>query len=158
MLPQDSITHVEPTVVNMPELPDIEWTFDQHSGIVSALQRHGCVYLKGREEYTLLKEEVVSRNFTQDPKLRKVLVPKNPVISRADGSGVISPICDASRVNDTNPDVYKKPFLAPLDVQKSVSVADVIPSFKVIQSNSMSLCIGFDTEFQDYRECAHGAL
>ena len=144
----------EPAVVNVQELTDIEWTFDQHSAIVSSLQRHGCVYLKGRDEYTLLKEEVVSRNFTQDLNLRKAATPKNPVNIRADGSGVISPICDASRVNDTNPDVYKKPFLAPLDVQKSVSVADVIPSFKVIQSNSMSLCIGFDTEFQDYRDCS----
>jgi hypothetical protein len=47
---------------------------------------------------------------------------------------------------------YKKPFLAPLDVQKAGSIADVIPSFKVIQSDSMSLNIGFDTEFQDHRD------
>jgi len=133
------------------ELQDIKWSLDQHSAIVNTLTKHGCQYLKGREEYTLLKE-VVSPDVTQVSNSGKTQTPENAVITGAEGSGVNSPLCGAIGVNDTDTDSYSKPFMAPLDVQKSGSIADVIPSFKVIQSNSMSLNIGFDTEFQDYRD------
>ena len=140
-----------PVLIQNNNLPDVVWTQDDHSNIVQALQQHGCQYLKGREEYTLLKE-VVSPTLTQDSNLRQLANTPNPVKSTANPSGVISPLCGAIQVNDTDTTTYKKPFLAPLDIQKAGSIADVIPSFKVIQSNSMSLNIGFDTEFQDYRD------
>ena len=139
------------TVINTPELSDIEWSFDQHAAIVRALTEHGCQYLKGRNEYTLLKE-VVSPDVTQVSNSGNTQTPENPVKSRAEGSGVNSPLCGAIGVTDTDTVSYNKPFMAPLDAQKAGSIADVIPSFKVIQSNSMSLNIGFDTEFQDYRD------
>lgn len=140
-----------PVLIQNNLLPDVIWTQDDHSNIVQALRQHGCQYLKGREEYTLLKE-VVSPTLTQDSNLRQLANTPNPVKSTANPSGVISPLCGAIQVNDTDTTTYKKPFLAPLDIQKAGSIADVIPSFKVIQSNSMSLNIGFDTEFQDYRD------
>lgn len=140
-----------PVLIQNTNLPDVVWTQDDHSNIVQALQQHGCQYLKGREEYTLLKE-VVSPTLTQDSNLRQLANTPTPVKSTANLSGVISPLCGAIHVNDTDTTTYKKPFLAPLDIQKAGSIADVIPSFKVIQSNSMSLNIGFDTEFQDYRD------
>ncbi len=145
------IPETMPTLVKITELPDIEWTFDQHTAIVRALTEHGCLYLKGRNEYTLLKE-VVSPDVTQVSSAGNIVTPENPVISRGEGSGVNSPLCTAIVPNDTDTTPIKKNFLAPLDVQKSGSIADVIPSFKVIQSNSMSINIGFDTEFQDYRD------
>lgn len=140
-----------PVLIQNTNLPDVVWTQDDHSNIVQALQQHGCQYLKGREEYTLLKE-VVSPTLTQDSNLRQLANTPTPVKSTANPSGVISPLCGAIHVNDTDTTTYKKPFLAPLDIQKAGSIANVIPSFKVIQSNSMSLNIGFDTEFQDYRD------
>lgn len=140
-----------PVLIHENHLLDVVWTQDDHSAIVQTLQQHGCQYLKGREEYTLLKE-VVSPNLTQESNLRQITNTASPVKSTANPSGVISPLCGAIQVNDTDTTSYKKPFLAPLDIQKAGSIADVIPSFKVIQSNSMSLNIGFDTEFQDYRD------
>ncbi len=143
---------INPTLINEEaELSNIEWTFDQHTAIVNALIQNGCQYLKGRSEYTLVKE-VVSPAVTQVSNSGKTVTPKNQVISRAEGSGVNSPLCGAIELNDTDTDSYSKPFMAPLDVQKLGSIADMIPSFRVIQSNSMSLNIGFDTEFQDYRD------
>ena len=132
--------------------PSDRWSQDQHAGIVSALQDNGCEYLKGRDEYTLLREIVTPLGITEEAVSGKGRQLKNPVFSRAEGSGVISPLCDAIGANDTSN--CGKPFLAPLDIQKAGSIADVIPSFKVIQSESMSLNIGFDTEFQDYRDCS----
>lgn len=132
-------------------LPITVWSMNQHSEIVSALQAYGCEYLKGRDEYTLLKE-VVSGNLTELSNFRQNQNTENPVISGAEGSGVISPLCDARMLNDTTPKTYKKLFLAPLDKQRAGSIADIIPSFKVIQSDNMCLNIGFDTEFQDFRD------
>ena len=131
---------------------DVVWTLDQHSEIIRKLQAYGCEYLKGREEYTLLKEVMVSEKITRISNSGKTVLPETPVISRAEGSGVISPLCGAIEANDTGRGTYQKPFLAPLDVQKTGSIAKVIPSFQVIQSHNMSLNIGFDTEFQDYRD------
>lgn len=145
------ITETKPTISNIQELTDIEWTFEQHTAIVRALTRHGCQYLKCRDEYTLLKE-VVSTDVTQVANSGKTVTHENAVISRAEGSGVNSPLCGAIGLNDTDTNSYTKPFMAPLDIQKAGSIADVILSFKVIQSNSMSLNISFDTEFQDYRD------
>ena len=131
---------------------DIVWTREQHYEIVKSLLKIGCTYVKGREEYTLLKEIVVSDDFTQLSKSGKTALPANPMNTRAGGSGVISSICIPYSTNDTGSDYTIKPFLAPLDQQRSGSITDVIPSFKVIQSGSMRLNIGFDTEFQDYRD------
>ena len=135
---------------------DDGWTFDQYSAIVQALQAYGCEYLKGREEYTLLKE-VVSPNITRVINSGNRENAEKSVFTRAEGSGVILPLCRAIPINDTDISSYKKPFLAPLDIQKAGSIADMIPSFKVIQSCNMSLNIGFDTEFQDYRDGRDGS-
>lgn len=146
---------IEPTLAPVPvqntALENVVWSQDDHYQIVQKLKQYGCQYLKGRDEYTLLKE-VVSPKLTQDSNLRQIANTTTPVNTTANPSGVISPLCGAIQLNDTDTKRYKKAFLAPLDVQKAGSIADVIPSFKVIQSNSMSLNIGFDTEFQDYRD------
>ncbi|MCR5776273.1 MAG: hypothetical protein K6G84_02520 [Lachnospiraceae bacterium] len=141
----DALTVYEPKF-------DAIWTTDQHYAIVQKLINYGCEYIKGRDEYTLLKEVVVSGNLTEELNFRQNKNTEKPVITRAEDSGVNSPLCSAVVVNDTDTKSYSKPFLAPLDIQKSGSIADVIPSFKVIQSDSMSINIGFDTEFQDYRD------
>lgn len=136
-------------------MPITVWSLEQHSSIIEALLRYGCEYIKGRNEYTLLKE-VVSNNLTELSNFRHLDNATNPVNSTVEGSGVISPLCGASITNDTDTTELKtyskKPFLAPLDVQKTGSIADVIPSFRVIQSDSLCLNIGFDTEFQDFRD------
>ena len=131
---------------------DAVWTPEQHYMIVQKLLEYGCKYIKDRDEYTLLKEIVVSGSPTEEPNFRQTGDTANPVNTRAETGGVISPLCGAIVANDTDTTSYSKPFLAPLNVQKTGSIADVIPSFKVIQSDSMSINIGFDTEFQDYRD------
>ena len=129
-----------------------EWTFDQHTHIVQALRNYGCEYLKGRDEYALLKQVLISNSFTEVTGTGNPPLPESPLFTGAPGSGVNSSLCGAIVVNDTTSALqYNKPFLAPLDLQKAGSISDAIPSFKVIQSKSMSLNIGFDTEFQDYR-------
>lgn len=129
-----------------------EWTPEQYLEIVDKLQTYGCQIIKTRREYTLLKEKMVSGNFTEVSNFGKAPNTSTPLNIGINSSGVNSPICHADTLNDTTiKKVYSKPFLAPLDIQKSGSIADVIPSFKVIQSDSMCLNIGFDTEFQDYR-------
>ena len=131
---------------------DAVWSSEQHYMIVQKLLEYGCEYIKGRDEYTLMKEIVVSGSLTEEPNFRQMSDTANPVNTRAEASGVISPLCGAVVANDTDTASHSKPFLAPLDVQKTGSIADVIPSFKVIQSDCMSINIGFDTEFQDYRD------
>jgi len=127
---------------------DAVWTMDQHNMIVERLIKHGCEYLKGREEYTLLKEVVVSEDFTQISKSGKIQVPENPDKTMAEANGVILPLCQTELSNDTVSGSYPKPFLTPLDIRKSGSITDVIPSFRSIQSDKMSINIGFDTELQ----------
>ena len=63
-------------------LPNIIWSFDQHTEIVRTLQKHGCEYLKGRDEYTLLKETLVSNTVTQVLNSGNMELPGNPVFSR----------------------------------------------------------------------------
>ena len=134
-----------------------EWSFGQHLRIVEALKAYGCEYLNGREEYTLLKEIVTPDSVTEVTDSGKSRMARKPLNIRAEGSGVISPICVASSRNDTTEKVrYRKPFLAPMDLQKAGSIAQVIPSFRVIQSDSICLNIGFDTEFQDSRDGSDG--
>ncbi len=102
--------------------PITQWTLDQHFEIIQALLTYGCKYLKGREEYTLLKEIVVSQTDTPVTEVLNFgngVDTKNPVNSTVEGSGVISPLCNASMLNDTTPKVYSKPFLAPLDILKA---------------------------------------
>ena len=131
---------------------DVIWTAEQHYMIVQKLLKYGCEYIKGRDEYTLLKEIVVSGSLTEESNFRQTDDTANTENTRAESSGVISPLCGAVIKNDTDTTSPSKAFLAPLDVQKAGSIADVIPSFKVIQSDNMSINIGFDTEFQDYRD------
>ena len=144
-------TSVAPVLIKDQPL-DVIWTPEQHYTIVQKLLAYGCEYIKGRDEYTLLKEIVVSESLTEESNFRQTGDTANAENTRAEGSGVISPLCGAIVANDTDTVLCSKPFLAPLDVQKTGSIADVIPSFKVIQSDSMSINIGFDTEFQDYRD------
>ena len=131
---------------------DVIWTAEQHYMIVQKLLKYGCEYIKGRDEYTLLKEIVVSGSLTEESNFRQTDDTANTENTRAESSGVISPLCGAVITNDTDTTSPSKAFLAPLDVQKAGSIADVIPSFKVIQSDNLSINIGFDTEFQDYRD------
>ena len=42
------------------------WTMDQHASITDALKNYGCIYVTGREEYTLLKQILTPRNCTED--------------------------------------------------------------------------------------------
>ena len=88
-LQQNSL--VEPILIK-DQLFDVVWTLDQHNKIVQKLLSYGCEYIKGREEYTLLKE-VVSPNVIQVSNSGKAATPENPVISRFEGSGVNSPLC-----------------------------------------------------------------
>ena len=132
------------------ELPNIIWSFDQHTEIVRTLQNHGCEYLKGRDEYTLLKETLVSNTVTQVLNSGNMELPGNPVFSRVGEGGVISPLATCTVENDTDSAPNRKPFLAPLDVQKPGSIAEVIPSYKAIQSSALRLNIGYDTEYQEY--------
>ena len=135
------------------QISDDIWTAEQYKHIVNTLSEHGCEILFERNEYTLFKEVVDTQNDTQVKNLGKTAVVENTVISRVEGSGVISPICDAEGVFDTELSAESsKPFLAPLNIQKAGSIAQVIPSFKVIQSDKTSINIGFDTEFQDFRD------
>lgn len=127
----------------------IIWSFEQYESIVKALEKNGCQRIKGRDEYTLLKE-VVSPEGTEISNFGKAQKTANADVSRDEVSGVNSLICGAIDKNDTTS--CDKPFLAPLDVQRDTCIADNIASFKVIQSDKMSLNIGLDTEFQDYRD------
>ena len=143
--------HTLPCPVLTKNQPSEEiWTAQQHYTIVQKLLKYRCAYVRGRDEYTLLKEFAVSGSLTEESDFRQTENSANAENIRAEGSGVISPLCDAIMANDTGTTSYSKPFLAPVDVQKNESIANVIPSFRAIQSESMSINIGFDTEFQDY--------
>jgi len=83
-------------------LPNIIWSFDQHTEIVRTLQNHGCEYLKGRDEYTLLKETLVSNTVTQVLNSGNMELPGNPVFSRVGEGGVISPLATCTVENDTD--------------------------------------------------------
>ena len=131
------------------------WTQEQHYLIVQTLLNYGCEYVKGREEYTLLKQVLTPDGVTEVSNSGNRQETGNPLITRAGGTGVISPICGATGRNDTDTGtgleagIKPKKFLAPLDIQTKGSIAEVISSFRVIQSKSLRLNIGFDTEFQD---------
>ena len=135
---------------------DVPWTFEEHTQIVEALKNHGCEYVKGRDEYTLLKEvKKVSKQANNQAQTSFSCQPgsaENPHGYAVSESGVILPIGMAIWTNDTAAPAtsYQKPFLAPLDVRNQQGIADVIPSFKAVQSDRMCLNIGFDTEFQSY--------
>ena len=164
------------------------WTMDQHASITDALKNYGCIYVTGREEYTLLKQILTPRNCTEDlnfgtfdtekKKNKKdefseneayfhphtdnimqkaeVLSEKTKIIDskiRFKETGVISTFGSAIGINNTDTEKrYAKPFMAPLDIQRTGSIAEVIPSFQVIQSKSLRLNIGLDTEFQTIRD------
>lgn len=126
--------------------PISKWTQEQYVGIVHNLKKQDINQIKQREEYVLFKE-IVSLNFTEDSNSGNTIDSKNPVNTVIEGSGVNPPFCTANVAIDTSNN--KRSFLAPLDIQKSDSIAKILPSFKALQSDRMSLNIGFDTEFQD---------
>ena len=136
------------------------WTAEQYYGIVEALKDHGCTYLKGREEYVLFKQIIENGTITEVSKFSNPVEPENTVKQGEKSSGVISSMGAGNVLIDTTSEcgntVVKKmmsiQFLKPLDVQKRGSIAEVIPSFRAILSNRLCLNIGFDTEFQDFRE------
>ena len=131
-------------------LSDTPWSQEQYFSIVKTLTTHRCQRLKDRNEYVLLKE-VVLHDVTQVKNSGKDKTPENPLFTRLHDGGVNSPLWSAIDINDTDTSSYNKVFMAPLDVQKAGSISYVIPSFKVVQSERMSLNIGFDTEFQTLR-------
>ena len=151
-------TEDQQTVIPVPDSNTQIWTQEQHYLIVQTLMNYGCEYVKGREEYTLLKQILIPESFTEGSNFGKQQDAENPLITRLSGTGVISPICGAKGMNDTEPaggleaGIKPKAFLAPLDIQTNGSIAEVIPSFRVIQSKSLRLNIGFDTEFQNIGE------
>lgn len=101
-----------------PSVEENGWTFDQHTQIVRALQNYGCEYLKGRNEYALLKQVLMPNTFTEVSNIGNPSVCENALSAGVSGSGVISPLCGAIAVNDTTSAArYTKPFLAPLDVR-----------------------------------------
>ena len=132
-------------------LPIKSWSWEEYWQIIEKLQAYGLKRIKDRDEYTLFKE-FVPANFTEDSQSGKTKSPESPQKSRVSGTGVISSFGNAVRPNDATEKVYEKPFLAPLDIQKSKSIADDIDSFREIQSDGMSLNIGFDTEFQTFED------
>ena len=151
MIDRTSALQISPDIVPAALI----WTQEQHFQIVQTLINFGCEYVKGREEYTLLKQILTPENLTDVSNFGKTQDTENALISRVSGTGVISPICGAKGMNDTShstglePGIKPKQFLAPLDIQTKGSIAEVIPSFRVIQSKSLRLNIGFDTEFQE---------
>lgn len=132
--------------------------YDEYNHIIDTLIKKGCKRIKGRREYTLLKEEIEEKNNTQDVREFKTCVQREtekPASQQGLRGGVNSPYCGAIPQNDTtslSSVSYNKPFLAPLDVQAVGTVSDVIPSFSVLHSGSLSLNIGFDTEFEYFND------
>lgn len=132
-------------------------TYEQYCRIAEELQRYGCKYVVGRPEYILLREVVLPQkgdgSLTEETNFGQFEKPANAVKSRVRGGGVNSPICIPIPLNDTTPKKYpQKSFLEPLDIQKSGGIAEVLPSFKAIQSDDLCLNIGLDTEFQEYMD------
>ena len=64
--------------------------------------RQGYRYLRGRDEYTLLKETLVSNSVTQVLNSGNMESSGNPVFSRVRECGVISPLCTCTVENDTD--------------------------------------------------------
>ena len=176
--------------------PDVPWSMAEYNDIVKSLLKHGCEYIKGREEYTLLKEVLPPRRVTGVSITGNSVDPGKLAAYGPDGIGVNSDTGIAYRSNDTTPNdtgiptepvaavgsaitdgsavtdacttvllqeapasdpapadnsqagMSNQSFLAPLDLQRSGSIAEIIPSFRVIQSPLLRLNIGFDTEFQ----------
>ncbi len=128
--------------------------YEQYTHVIESLKKHGCEQLVEREEYILFREVVTSNSLTEVLNSRQVGESENTVNTRLCSSGVNSYICRAIGGNDTtfkDTSDYIKSFLAPFDIQKAGSIAEVIPSYKVIQSQRMYLNIGFDTENKSYK-------
>lgn len=124
------------------------WTNDEYYDIVDKLKDYGCMYIKGREEYILLKEEVI---LTEDKNSGKKENDENNDNSRDNQTSVIPEYGKPVVGNDTSiNEKGSQVFLKALDKQKSQSIVDEIPSFRVLQSDILNINIGFDTEFQNY--------
>ena len=132
-------------------LTDIIWTNEDYESIIKALISYGCTYIIGRKEYALLKEVVsppLKEGLTEESASCQSGKPSNLDISRVKGSGVNTSLGRPMLSCDTTAE--DKPFLAPLNIQKNESIADKINTFKVVQSEHLSLNIGLDTEFQSH--------
>lgn len=134
-----------------------KWTLEDIDKIVTTLESFGCEYVKGRKEYTLLKEVINNKTTNNtNTKLNDFSKSNNvesPLTMQSESSGVISPFWGAKDSSDTpNLTRINKPFLQPLDIQDSANISKTIPSFEVIQSDQLCLNIGFDTEFQNISE------
>ena len=90
------------------EIERFGWNYDQYTAIVQTLQEYGCEYLKGREEYTLLKQVLGLENGTEGSKTGNPSVCANTLFTGISGSGVISPLCDAKVLNELSDDFYKE--------------------------------------------------
>ena len=136
------------------------WSDEDYESIITRLVAHGCEVLTSRDEYILLKEVKNTQFGTEVSNLGTTNETTNPINTRVSGGGGNSPFWNANINSATTCVVAQKPpppnakganrFLAPLDIQKDDGLANEIPSFKDIQSDDLSLCIGFDTEFQNY--------
>ena len=60
MIDRTSALQISPDIVPAALI----WTQEQHFQIVQTLISFGCEYVKGREEYTLLKQILTPENFT----------------------------------------------------------------------------------------------
>ncbi len=136
--------------------PETKLKQQQYKHIVAELKNYGCQLLTERNEYILFKEVVTSNPLTELSNFRQMKNTTNPANTSSHNTGVNSGICNAVGIIDTDTSLdaasCNKGFLAPLDVQSSRSVAEVIPSFKAIQSEKLCLNIGLDTEVQDYKD------
>ena len=131
------------------------WTFDEYNEIVEALKKSGCLYIKGREEYVLLKKIVNYGAITEDRHFSKGMELENSVKQVSESSGVILDTGKGVSLNDTTISIPSssgllKPFLAPLAaLSLNSSISDVIPSFRSLQSDLMCLNIGLSTVCTD---------
>ena len=98
--------------------PDIIWSFNQHSLIIQELLNYDCKYIKGRDEYTLLKEVVTPDSVTEVASFSKGVVAKKPVNSSKNEVVSIHPMGVAYASNDTTNKKGapgSRTFLVPLD-------------------------------------------
>ena len=65
-------TEDQQTVIPVPDSNTQIWTQEQHYLIVQTLMNYGCEYVKGREEYTLLKQILIPESFTEVGNIGKV--------------------------------------------------------------------------------------
>ena len=148
-------TSVINNIIRLNRRLDDPWSPEEHQQIINTLLNTGKKIIITRDEYTLFKEILYDKNSTEDSNLSKTIDASNTDKTRPGATSFNSPYGEPIQGNETTPPAESKSsgskrFLAPLDIQKESSIAERVSSFKMIQSNSLRLNIGFDTEFQDY--------